>query len=121
VIASEDYKGAGVPPNDCDGTIFALGYNLIGETSGCTINGLAGNGITGTGKSDLFDLGFFGGSTPTHRLRSTSEARDAGSPSAPNDVSFLACREDDQRGNPRPADGGGGPVAVCDIGAVEMQ
>jgi len=120
-IVAENFKGSGSTPNDCDGTIFSLGYNLIEETSDCTLEGITGNTITGMNKADLHNLGFWGGSTRVHRLQTTREARDAGNPSAPNDASIFAGREQDQRSEPRPVDGGGDSESLCDVGAVEMQ
>lgn len=120
-IVAENYKGFGTTPSDCWGTIFSLGYNLIEETSGCTLEGVTGNTIAGANQADLHNLGFWGGPTRVHRLQTSSAARDAGNPSLSNDASFFACRTQDQRGESRLTDGGGGSEAVCDIGGVEMQ
>jgi hypothetical protein len=58
----------------------------------------------------LTPLGAYGGPTPTCALQPDSPAIDAGG---------SACLLTDQRGVPRPIDGNGDTVALCDIGAVE--
>jgi len=59
-----------------------------------------------------------GGPAPTHALLPGSAAIDMGDPAtcAASPINGL-----DQRGLPRPVDGDGDSVAVCDIGAVEDQ
>ena len=53
-----------------------------------------------------------GGFTLTHALLNGSPAIDAGSP--------TTCPPTDQRGYPRPIDGNGDGLAICDIGPVEI-
>jgi len=60
----------------------------------------------------LDNLGFNGGSTPSHALMPGSPAIDAGG--------NLSCPPLDQRGITRPQDGLGEGFPVCDIGALEM-
>jgi hypothetical protein len=98
---------AGSAP-DCSGTIGSSGYNLIGNTSGCTFT-------PGTG--DLTDisanLGHLIGHPDVPRyypLQSGSPAIDAGNP--------VGCT--DHLGNPLDTDQRGAPrVGRCDIGAYE--
>ena len=60
-----------------------------------------------------------GGPTSTHALLGGSPAIDAGNPS---DVGgAFSCFPFDQRGMPRPADGDGNEVPICDMGAFELQ
>ncbi len=90
---------------ECSGTIGSVGYNLIGDTSGCTFT-------PGTG--DLTDVSpNFGpliGSPGYHPLLLGSPAIDAGNP--------AGCT--DNLGNPLPTDQRGAVrVGRCDIGAYE--
>ena len=61
----------------------------------------------------LSALGWFGGPTPVHRPL-------PGSPAIDRTIATANCPLVDQRGLPRPRDGGGSSAAVCDIGAVEL-
>ena len=91
---------------DCGGTYDSLDYNLIEDTSGCTIIGATANNITGS--DPLLDtLANNGGNTDTHALLDGSPAIDNGDcPSA------LPV---DQRDVSRPQGLG------CDIGAYEKE
>ena len=87
------------------------GYNLIGDTTGCT-------GFTGIGDLVAVNplLGFLaqnGGPTETFGLLPGSPALGAGDPLAPGSGG-SACPVSDQRGLPR-----GGAAGRCDIGAVQ--
>lgn len=90
---------------DINGTVTSLGYNLIGDTNGTTINGtITGNILNPAGGARLAPLGFYGGQTQTHALLSGSPAINAGtSTGAPTA---------DQRGANR--------VGQTDIGAFEL-
>ncbi len=99
---------------DCTGTIVSQGFNLVQNTTGCTIGGI-GN-ITGRDPR-LGPLQNNGGLTLTHALvvgllpSLSSPAIDAGSGNS--------CLPRDQRGTPRPLDGNSDGTARCDIGAFE--
>ncbi|NUM47759.1 MAG: CSLREA domain-containing protein, partial [Anaerolineales bacterium] len=104
------------PSADCSGTLNSQGYNLISDTSGCTIVGTTGN-ILGV-SADLGPLQNNGGATLTHALLASSPAIDAGEPGN--------CTDDagdpltiDQRGFVRPVDGDGNGNIRCDMGAFE--
>lgn len=97
---------------DCAGTITSLGHNLIEDPSGCLIEGEATGNLIGVNpkRGGLIEEGSEAG---TYGLKARSPAIDAGS----ND----GCPPTDRRGAARPQDGNGDGVAVCDIGAFELQ
>jgi CSLREA domain-containing protein len=115
-ILGENVDGS-TPANlkhpDCSGTVTSQGYNLIEDTTGCTIAGVGTGNITGTSPR-LAPLANNGGPTPTHLPRRNSPVIDAGNPAAPGSGG-AACAATDQRGVPRPQ----GPR--CDIGSVEVE
>ena len=95
------------------------GYNLIGTMEAdvtAFIDGVNGDqtGVNNPGLGSLADNGgpatISGQATFTHALLPDSLAIDTGS----------YCGATDQRGVPRPQDGDGDTVAVCDIGAFEV-
>lgn len=126
-------------PSDCR-SVISQGFNLIGTVGfvggvgECSVTGdLTGNltgrtiitetgplGATGLADPRLGPLQINGGQVPTHALLTGSPAIDAGNPAAPGSTP-TACPTIDQRGVPRPQDGNGDRVAVCDIGAFELQ
>ncbi len=95
----------------CGDTAFtSLGGNL--ESPGNTCN-LGGSDLVNVANPMLSGLGWFGGPSPVHRPL-------PGSPAIDRTIATANCPLEDQRRQPRPRDGGGGPAAVCDIGAVEL-
>jgi hypothetical protein len=104
---------------DCSGpAVLSAGHNLDSDGT-C---GLAGPGDLSNVDALLAPLRNYGGPTQTHELQSgtscpcgenlpRSPAIDAGN--------SAACMATDQRGIPRPFDGDGDGVALCDIGAHE--
>jgi predicted outer membrane repeat protein len=96
---------------DCSGPIVSSGYNLIGNSDGCT--GLAATDII-LNAPILGALGNNGGATQTHLLFASSAAFEGGNPSGCLGLNGAALTVD-QRGQSRPF----GPR--CDIGAVELQ
>jgi CSLREA domain-containing protein len=106
-------SGADARHPDCSGTIASQGFNLIQETTGCTISGTTTGNVTGQ-NPQLSPLADNGGTTQTHALRQGSDAVDAGNPAAPGSGG-SACEAADQRGVNRPE----GPR--CDIGAFERE
>ncbi len=92
---------------DCSGTLTSQGYNLIQDTTGCTISGDTTGNITGQDPT-LGPLANNGGPTETHALLTGSPAIDAIPP--------ISCTvATDQRGVTRPQPAAGD----CDIGAFE--
>jgi hypothetical protein len=109
IIADNQAGGDG---DDCQGTINSQGYNLVSETSGCSIVGdTTGNKIDQP--SGLGSLSEEAG-TFVHSLLPGSAAAGTGSPATPGSGGG-ACPEQDQRGVARPQPDGG----RCDIGAYE--
>ena len=88
---------------DCWGGYLSLGYNLVGEGTGCPTNGVADIFAADPRLGPLADNG---GETLTHELLVGSPAIDAGDNNN--------CPPTDQRGINRPQG------AVCDIGAFEL-
>jgi hypothetical protein len=96
----------------CTGTgqLTTLGGNLESPGGNCQLG--AGD-LDWVADPGISALDFFGGPTPVYRPL-------AGSPALDAPVAALNCPVADQRGLSRPRDGGGTPVADCDIGAVEL-
>lgn len=108
ILADNIDSSTGTLNPDCAGQLTSQGYNLIGETAGCTIVGTTGN-ITGV-SADLMPLANNGGATLTHALMSSSQAIDHGHPSACLDDTSATLGVD-QRGWAR--------ANRCDMGAFE--
>lgn len=108
LIAGNTTKGGTGP--DCKGTVVSGDFNLIEDTSGCTINGTTTNNITGQDPL-LAALADNGGPTPTHALNAGSPAIDAGDPGGCADY-LVNPLNTDQRGETR--------YGPCDIGAFEF-
>lgn len=100
IIASNTANGR----PDCYGTLNSQGYNLIQDTTDCTIGGDTTGNVIGRDPR-LGSLASNGGSTQTHLLQSGSPAIDGGS----------GCLATDQRGFVR-----GSANGLCDIGAYEV-
>ena len=110
IVADNKDLSPFMPAPDCKGTLLSDGYNLIGDSSGCTLSGdTMGNQLNVD--PHLGPLRNNGGSTWTHALRFDSPAVDTASPSV--------CLVTDQRGALRPYNGSGQEFAWCDIGAFE--
>jgi uncharacterized repeat protein (TIGR01451 family) len=92
---------------DCRGAIASAGYNLIGNTSGCTFSA-AGGDLIGVDPK----LGPLEGSPGYRPLLPGSPAVNGGNP--------AGCKDD--KGNPLPTDQRGLPrFGRCDIGSYELQ
>ncbi|OGQ08545.1 MAG: hypothetical protein A3G32_00080 [Deltaproteobacteria bacterium RIFCSPLOWO2_12_FULL_40_28] len=96
---------------DCMGTFTSEGYNLMQDTTGCTLAGSTTGMITGV-DPDLEALAGNGATTFSHALTDTSPALDAGNPSGCLDAASILLT-DDQRGFTRPLG------SACDMGAYE--
>jgi hypothetical protein len=112
---------------DCDdnGTgvaITSLGYNLIGDTTGCTIGSTMGDQFGTDARpidpklGPLSDLGAANG-TRVLPLLAGSPAIDKADPQLKSQGG--TCVSPDQLGTTRPVDGNGDGTAACDIGAYE--
>ena len=109
-ILEGNTNGDGSTP-DCSGTLSSQDFNLIQDTTGCTVTGTTTNNITGTG-ANLGPLQNNGGNTLTKALLEGSPALDTGNPATPDGVA-PNCETTDQRGITRPQG------LACDIGAYE--
>jgi CSLREA domain-containing protein len=121
--------------SDCAGHVSSEGFNLIGNSSGCTIGGTTTGNIVNANPR-LGPLQDNGGSTHTQALLGPaifcpplggqclpllppSPAIDAGNPATPSNTTAGACATEDQRGIGRPIDGNGDGTPRCDMGAYE--
>ena len=95
---------------NCGFAVNTLGHNLEDRDS-CGFDPPSGDIINADPL--LRPLGQAGGPTPTMALQVGSPAIDTGG--------TAVCETTDQRGIGRPVDGDGDDLAVCDIGAFELQ
>ncbi|MCP3915062.1 MAG: hypothetical protein GY711_05865 [bacterium] len=93
---------------DCWGELESLGYNLIGDTTDCTVIG------DETGNLDDLDPGFVSVPTSDFRLLLTSPAVEAGDAGLPPQPGF------DVDGDPRWLDADFDGAMVLDLGALEF-
>ncbi|HUG75831.1 MAG TPA: choice-of-anchor Q domain-containing protein [Acidimicrobiia bacterium] len=104
-------------PCDTGTNIVSEGYNLIADTTDCTITGdTTGNILNVDPELDI--LADNGGPTDTMHPLAGSLLLDSGNPATPGSGG-TSCEATDQRGVSRPQDGTGDATAGCDIGAVE--
>jgi len=97
-----------MPAGNCSGAIIDGGHNISSDDS-CGFD--PANGSMPNTNPLLGWLQDNGGPTWTHALLEGSPAIDAGDD--------ALCPTTDQRGAPRPLDGNGDGLAVCDIGSFE--
>jgi CSLREA domain-containing protein len=95
--------------NEGDGTITQT-HAIVGAPSNCPAHVYVDNHRVF--ETLLDHLRYLGGPSPVHKPKDGSAAIDGGSDT---------CDALDQRRQPRPADGDGDGVAVCDVGAMEVQ
>jgi trimeric autotransporter adhesin len=110
-ILSGDLDHGGEAP-ECVGGLASLGYNLLGDVTGCPVSGDPTGNVSATDPG-LGVLQNNGGPTETHALLIGSPAIDAGDPTGCRDE-VGALLATDQRGFPRPQG------AACDVGAFEQ-
>jgi predicted outer membrane repeat protein len=109
LIANNLDNSATTQHPNCSGTLNSLGYNLIEDTTGCTITGFSDGNVLGVDPA-LGPLQNNGGRTFTHALLAGSLAVNGGDPAGCRDYD-NALLTTDQRVFAR--------NGVCDIGAFE--
>ncbi len=90
ILAANTISGTTGAGPDCAGALTSGGYNLLGDTSGCTPNGGSGDQIGG-GANPVLDPRLYplhdnGGPTPTMALMRDSPAINAGDPNGCTDA-----------------------------------
>ena len=101
---------------ECAGTITSGGYNLIGDTTGCTFSSTTGDQLDVDPLMGTLQAN--GGQTATHLISVVSPAADGGNPQTPGSGG-NSCEPTDQRGDTRPKNVDNDGFAQCDIGAFE--
>ncbi len=109
ILAGNSDKSGEAP--DCTGTATSQDFNVIGDSTGCTIAGTTTNNVAGEDPL-LAALSANGGPTQTHALLAGSPALNAGDPSGCVDENGGPLTTD-QRGFERPIG------IACDIGSFE--
>ena len=110
----EHVSGRHIDANDCYGSFYSFGYNLIEDINGCSIQGDQLTNITDNAPV-LGPLANNGGPTRTRMPLTGSPAINAGNPAPANGVG-AHCERTDQRSVQR-----NGLARRCDIGAVEKR
>lgn len=99
---------------NCAGTVTSLGYNLLGDTSGCTLATATGDQVGLDALLQNMSADPNGNGTTTLALLIGSPAIEGGNPAGCKDADGAGLNTD-QRGFPRPVG------ARCDIGAFERE
>jgi uncharacterized repeat protein (TIGR01451 family)/CSLREA domain-containing protein len=97
--------------SDCNDTVTSLGYNLVGDSTGCDITATTGDMFNTA--AHLEALADNGGPTKTHAIPVSSPAFDGGDPDGCKDAGDNSITAD-QRGISRPQ------AARCDMGSFEL-
>ncbi len=116
LLADNVRPGSGTP-DDCFGSLYSDGYNLIESVTGCTVSGNPTGNIIGQ-DAQLGPLADNGGPTWTHAIPLGSLAVETANPAGCRDGQGQLL-EKDQRGWSRHLEGDGDGEERCDIGAYE--
>jgi hypothetical protein len=96
---------------DCQGTLYSIGYNLIGNPAGCNVTGTPLGNVSGDPQIGGFTCAAINSNQCVVQIEPTSPAIGAGNP-AVSDGRGGDCVAADALGTPR-------PQGDCDIGAYQ--
>jgi hypothetical protein len=107
-IVGDNTSGSG---GDCQGTLYSIGYNLIGNPAGCTVTGAPTGNVSGDPQIGGFTCAEINSNQCVVQVEPASPAIGGGNP-AVSDGRGGDCAATDALGTPR-------PKGDCDMGAYQ--